>query len=414
MAKRSLFPAEKQQDAQYLITRLLKARRENGWEINFQNQLSMRALAAMGKEGLSQSDIIIVLSEMWGDSTSTLNDFETIFRRLCRDSWKTNKEWAFHWPWAVTLGDDVTIPFEFTLNGFTFRVTSWNFNKRKILRSQVSNQLRLRLECHEIPFDGYCLTTKSEGRSLSEAWLKVAPTYDFFRGFLEFHLSYLQTGWSFPQKPKCKIPYCRWLVGFPKEGGPALMTFYVDDKGLKPVALESRHLNVFRKNVKSFRIVSEKDSISDFLANAFRLYSQAMDERFHDRAFLAWWQLAEALTLSWKHGGRTDLVVRRLKWISKRYTLDRKGIEDCFKQLADYRNTIVHQGIGDMVDEEDCNFLKVSCELLLNWMLGNRKRISDIYTLEKVYQIVDQDEREFQIMLKANQIAEKLRRTFSQ
>lgn len=413
MAKRSLFPAERQQDAQYLITLLLKARRENGWGMNFQNELSLRALAAISRDGLSKLEVMEVLSEMWATSTHTLTDFESIFGRLCRDSWKMNREWTFHLPWPVILGEDVKIPFEFTLNGFKFRVTSWNFNRRKVLRSQVSGRLRHSFERLEIPFDGYCLTAKSEGRSMSEAWYRMAPTYDFFRGFLEFHLSYLQTGWSIPQKPKCKIAYCRWLVGFPKEGEPDLMTFFVDDKGLKPVTLESRHLGVFRKNAKSFRMGSQKDSMNDFLVNAFRLYSQAMDERFHHRAFLAWWQLAEALTLSWKHGGKTDLVVKRLNWSSRRWKLDRKGIADCFKHLADYRNTIVHQGIGDMVDEEDCNFLKVTCELLLNWMLGSRKRISDIHTLEKVYQIGDQDEKEFQIMLKANHIAENLRRTSS-
>lgn len=153
------------------------------------------------------------------------------------------------------------------------------------------------------------------------------------------------------------------------------------------VTLADKHLKLIQHLAPRFSRQPPPDSTTALIIDAFRLYAQAMDERFDHASFLGLWQLAETLTLSDMAGGRTETVCRRLAWHGTRLKLPGSGFRHLLEYYAERRNDMVHHGIRDVGDDE-VNFVKLICELVLGWLINESRHLRTKHHLAAFYQLM--------------------------
>jgi hypothetical protein len=150
-----------------------------------------------------------------------------------------------------------------------------------------------------------------------------------------------------------------------------------------------------KSNSRAFTGELPAQSVAELLADGLRLYAQAMDERFEHQRLLRWWQLAERMTLAANRRGEIDLVVKRLIPFSVLWKLDTVGIEKSLRAIGRMRNSIVHTGVHNMVNADDCYFMQVICETALFWLFSRRKKIKTAGELDAIYDLLVSDRDRF-------------------
>jgi hypothetical protein len=114
-----------------------------------------------------------------------------------------------------------------------------------------------------------------------------------------------------------------------------------------------------------------------------------MDANLRGDCFLAFWQMAEAITCADVSGGDTRHVANNLAWHSERLDLKATGYKHTLVRLGKKRNQIAHSGISD-VDDDDINILKLCCEVALVWLveasqhLKTRQALAEFYAQRQV------------------------------
>jgi len=381
----------KKTEADHIISELLKVKLADGrWIANFQNELYFRALESLANIRLARVDVLKTLGEMVKRDLTGDEGFEIALNSVQRDSWKQNQEWTAHFPWYVQLKEQIKLPFTITVCKTTFRISKWISYERKILNADLEQNAEA--DAKRAMFSGLCITAKIMGRNYYEAWENLAPSVGAFRGIVELTYNLGKHNWSIPPKPKCAVPHHLWVALFPEKGQAELLNFTVDTSGIKEKEITIKRMIALQKNAKFFRkLAVEEGTIDSLLLNSVRLYTGAVDERLDHNALLAWWQLAEAITLSSRFNGDTKTVAKRLSWYCHKWKLDITGINACLEKIGEHRNEIVHRGFVQYVDEDDCNFMKTVCERAILWLANNRNRLKSLDVLERVYQFSSQD-----------------------
>jgi len=154
-----------------------------------------------------------------------------------------------------------------------------------------------------------------------------------------------------------------------------------------PFTFEGRHLDGIRRLAREFRQPPREGSTLALIADALRLYAQAMDQRHPHATFLALWQLAERMTLSAQ--GRTQDVCARIKWLVRDFDIPGSGLWHVLNDFARKRNDIVHRGYLGEVDDEDVNLLKRITERALLWLIQEHRSLPNQENLTVLYQLRD-------------------------
>ena len=226
-----------------------------------------------------------------------------------------------------------------------------------------------------------------------EAWRISIPAFDTLRGLIEitfnlftFKSQFIRWG---RRKPRSYLPHPKWMVGHRKGDPLVWIPFLVDEHSSEETtnkdSLSAEVLHKIKFNCRHFKNPVDRGNIISLVADCMRLYAQALDSRTNALTLLGLWQLAEAMTNSEKHGGKTDVVVNRLAWHSTRSTLKGSGYKATLVKLGKKRNDIVHRGISDDIDDEDINILKLACEHALLWLISIRSDLPTVNHLEKYY-----------------------------
>ncbi len=186
---------------------------------------------------------------------------------------------------------------------------------------------------------------------------------------MEYCFSFNQWSFSSHQKPRRKIPHPHWYI-FHKSTGSLDGGHFETEEYDQATPFDLNVVGFERLQQIAHILANEPDQSStiSIISDCLRLYVQAMDERFRYACFLAFWQLAEALTLSETRRGDTADVVKRLAWHGERLGLKASGYTETLKTYSKKRNDIVHRGIRE-VEDGDVNLLKSACETALQWLM---------------------------------------------
>ena len=383
-----LWTDRKRTQAEHIVGKLLEAKDPGGWTKNFQNDLYFRALAALSEGRFPKGRITGILTEMEKTGRTGCSGFEKTWKEAQTKSWHANQKWGLRFPWYVSQRPEFNLPRQFTVCGTRFRATKWAPYEPRIRKSEQWSRFGTMYKSNRSLFSGLCLSAESMGRTPNEAWDNIAPSLNSFRGVVEITFGLGRQTWSVPPRPKCAVPHPLWAAMFPDTGDPSYIFFIVDEEDVKEPVLDSNVLHGLRNNIRLFHKAPQKNTIGELLFVCLRLYAQARDERQFSRSLLAWWQLAEAITLSTRVNCDSKMVARRLAWFLRNWKLDSTGIDDCLLEIANHRNDIVHRG-GDTskVEEHDCNFVKIVCEDAIPLRLArNRAKIPDL-KLETVLEV---------------------------
>lgn len=206
-----------------------------------------------------------------------------------------------------------------------------------------------------------------------------------------------------PFKKRTKIAFPKVIFGLNSKCDKDYLLFAVDSpQKFDTIKLDSKQETIINKLSAVFRKEVKKGSIEILLGDSIRLYSQAMDEPKHHNCFLGLWQMLERMCCSDLSGGNTKEIINRLKFYRPNFNLIGSGYFYYMEELADKRNNIVHRGVHQ-INEEDINILKVICEIVLKWIIDNRKEIKTEHHLDEYYRMKNVDDHK--LIAKADMIS---------
>ncbi|MDF9800177.1 hypothetical protein OKW21_005440 [Catalinimonas alkaloidigena] len=233
----------------------------------------------------------------------------------------------------------------------------------------------------------YCLSIKCSGSDIYEAWKAAEPYYDLIRGIFEFVVS--PTYQLIPPfKKRAKIGDPEIIIGSNSNN---------EWHYFEPIS--DTHHQCFNikfgeeQNRVLFNIINifskkglKPKSFTSLLADAFRLYSQAMDSIYSYDCLINLWQMCERMTCAGNMNGSTKDVVKRLGWHSERLSLSGSGWNEALIAISKKRNEIVHRGFTKVEDEE-INILLIVAKCTLRWLLSMNKELNTERQLEEYYQM---------------------------
>lgn len=374
--------------ADRIINDLLSAKKPEGWEGDFVLEFRLRVLSAMTKSLVSTFEILHILTEMHRQGKKGSAEFRRLYINEQEKSYHNRCKWVVCMPWYVEPDPWFTISFQITVGGVCFKVSGWDRYERRIKNSSLWSDLCEEPKRSNTVFGGLCLTAESSGSKAFEAWDGVAPAFYTFRGIVEWTFRFGQRKLSATPQPQGSVLHPSWAAMLPEERDPELLHFFFDCQSGTRTRITKGHVKQMQALARGFRKAPEKGSIDELLFDSLGLYSQAMDERIPSRALLAFWQLAEALTLAGNHNGRTDVVIKRSALVCQRYwKLNYEEILATLEVFADHRNGIVHEGGTGYIETDDCAYFKVVCDTMIAWMLRDRKKFPTKSILEQYYKL---------------------------
>lgn len=232
-----------------------------------------------------------------------------------------------------------------------------------------------------LPHTAVCFSQR--GFPTEAAFDMVSPAFDALRGAVEVCKFYGTTFFSSHPRRKGCFPYPRYLVCIPEGGSATTLRVVAPDWELKDKVNDPHKEEVLIDRLRVLAgAISElpaAGSVETLIADLLRLYAQAMEQEFHYQGLLAFWQMAEALTLAVDEQGKGERVVSRLSWFERYLRTEGVGsLLPVLRGLMHKRNEIVHSGIHDRVEEHDVNILKLACEVGLEWLVRHRKSLQTL------------------------------------
>jgi hypothetical protein len=392
-----LWEDSKRRSAQEIVSWLIERKTGGGWPVDWPTNIAFRELISSANyPDLQENLIMTILNEMINDDDPSIKNFETKFQLKQKEkaisSEQSKTSWSFFIPLRLTLDDDVKLPFRITILGRKYQLRNADdirrgLNKEDKKRLDDGRHYPLLEGLEPAPLPDYFLTASDVAASWGDAWDKLIPSFDAFRGFVEIILGFREWRLISSRKgSRSKIPHPMWMAVKSEKNPLQTIRFAVDDDRTKIVFnLTSDHLSAIKKESSFLAGAQEQKSTSFLISDCLRLYTEAVDARFTKHSFLAFWQLAEAITRSETFGGSSKKVAARLAWHGNSEGFVGSGYSESLRVLSDKRNQLVHHGI-DLIHNEDVNLIKLACEFALIWLIRERKEISTLLMLDKFYQ----------------------------
>jgi hypothetical protein len=349
--------------------------------------------ASSGRGALNHAIAMKVLAIMSRRDERSVDDFEARFEEWRRSrstpSSPGTAPWTFFVPFRIKLASDLKKSPTITVLGKKFRFITRVSALRQLGKQtfeQPSDSIwAARVSPDNIP-DAF-VTIEGRGDSHHAAWKAVEPAFETLRGLLEFSFGF--GGWriSTDQRARRKVPAPEWLIARQKGIAVEGIGFATEDQECRKLfELTATHLAILKRRAKLIRQQPEPQTSVSVIADALRLYSQAMDARFSYSCFLGLWQMAETIAMSEDEGGQTDRVVSKIAWHGEKLKLHGSGWTNALGALGEKRNDIVHRGIRE-IEDLDVNILKLACETSLAWLVQEAEALPAKCHLREFYRL---------------------------
>ena len=360
-----------------------------------------------------------VLSEMIERSVDTIAAFERTFQQhgtKAKTRAAEEKQWIFMIPLLVETSDDVRLPVRIKVLRRTVTFRSWSSVMRVIGSKRITKALSDVRNFRDAVRPDVCFSLKGSGADVHAAWRAVGQVFDVLRGSLELTVGYMRKRLRFPEGPLRTIPHPPWKIAWNQADKVVqAIDFIINEDDLNPrprFVMKHSLLRTVASNINRFvgNQRDERDSRS-IVADALRLYSQALDSSRYFQCFLGFWQCAESLSLASQHGGSGEKTCTRLAVFAQRWGIDKTGISDVLKSLYGKRNELVHRGIHDQISLDDVNLLKTFCESALVWVMQNSSRVRTRAELERFYEFNSLNDSAFDAIQRAIRVVRRERRS---
>jgi hypothetical protein len=357
--------------------------------------LALRELGLSAVPTLAVVEVMRTLRQLTdlGLDTDLVSVFETSHARLRAEARGTATQettWTFYWPLKVRLADSITGRSAVTVLGTSFRFCRTPAVARALSARQLEPaSLALLLQTSDrVDLPPVFLVASKKASNPDEAWRRLIRAFDTIRGLMEYGLGFGRMQISFGKpSPRSRVPHPDWVLiknpAQPLQG----WLFVTEARDDGPFTFEGRHLDGIRRLAKEFRKSPHEGSTLALIADALRLYAQAMEARHQPDTFLGLWQLAERITLADASQGRTQEVCARLAWLVSDFNIPGFGLSHVLDDFAKMRNDIVHRGDRGELDDEDVNLLKRITEHGLLWLIRQHRRLPNRVNLEVLYQL---------------------------
>ena len=371
-----------------IIDYLLEQRNDDGWPATTEVDLAMQELMAHCTGNPQKGHLMRALNTISQEGISR-EDFDKILAGIARSPDQSEKwpEWEVFLPAQVELAGDLPTSPSLTIHGTTFTFRGIDEVKQRLPFDPTdSRELTLAVRSSDLgPVPETYVVAKETAASWRNVWRQLGPSFDVFKGFIEFQHKFGSRRIG-GDAPRASFPHPKWYVAYDGDETANGSTFLVDDHEIRrPIELDSSHLSVLRTKSAFLSSKPSSKSTDSLIADALRLYSQAMDERFRDKCFLGLWQTLETVALSGDVRGDTRKICSRIAWHGSRVGLPGSGFRYRLKELANKRNDVVHRGIQDVTDY-DINVLKIIVEVALGWLQNVRNDLPTEKHLSTYYQ----------------------------
>jgi len=388
------------QNAQQLINFLLSEHSGSGLPIEWKTMAALEELSYSAQAPLSHRVILRILNKMVEDGLNNVEDFEQIYKKLQHGTKRKAdiKRWRYLLPLELEIPKD-KLPVRLQIFGKRYYLISSSSFKRYLKpKSLQSLSFALSSNCSfQKKIDRYVyFSALADAPNWNFGWKQsVSSAFDAFRGMLNLTLSFYQWRLTFNAVKSWGIKAPCWGVALTQDEDVPF--FFLGERGCtsKFVEISEKTIEALKKNLFLLNKYPQQGSTLELIADALRLYAQAMDTSLPDWRFLGFWQLAEAITISEDVGGDTTKVAHRLSWLGPRIGLEASGYRYTLVALGKQRNQFVHKGIGK-VEEEDINILKLACEAGIHWLFSVVKDLPTIQHIKQFYRLKDINQKERQ------------------
>ena len=249
--------------------------------------------------------------------------------------------------------------------------------------------LHVRTMCSSNKPPQCCLIFRQSGVDAVGTLSGALLEYEALRGLVALALGFQAWSMSSPPRRFGKYGPARWGLARANKDVAVPIRFDGEpdppDHKAKPLRLSQEQIDAIRRAAKLVSQVATRNSLDKVILTALGLYGYAMEQHLPHRQILAFWQVAEAVTLARRHGGDSRRVCKRMAYFFR--ALEIPGMRDLFESIADKRNGIVHAALHDEANQEDATILKLACDRAIAWLLDNKKRFSTSEQLEQFYEL---------------------------
>jgi hypothetical protein len=415
-AKDILWDNDKRQSAYKVISRLLAAQTDRGWETSWQHSLDTFAIQALSKGKVKAGHVLSVLARMRNLGVEIPDQFEPQFVALIDENRQEQlsgiKQWQFLFPFRIELDRKIKLPFSLNCLGVEFVFRPWNEVLDEIGHERLKPAL-VRVSHRPYPnlSRSLCLTVSVGSHDFWSAWKKLEPAFDTLRGVIEINVNVGSTRYSSNPLPRRKVACPAWPIGI-ADSHPEFANFYVPELNDNDSAYKLREIDLkwIKRSLKLIARIPDDGSLQGLLVDCLRLYSQAMDANFNHECFLSLWRLAEAMTLAERQQGSKKVVCSRLAWLGRDGSnTDWTYLRDVLDWLYKKRNEAVHRGLHTDIEDEDVNVLKICCDMSLSWLSGQAKTLPTANHLEQFYVLLNQSEAGLVAITKAVKHVKRVR-----
>ncbi len=374
-----------------------------GWQLGFRDKLDFRLLHVWSDGRVTEESAMVTLSRMKEENKTALEDFESI-----HGDWIAQlppiSSWRLLAPLRITT--DAKLPMEFRILGTRLRLVSWDAGIQGIGRKRIKETF----QASRIPTDKreakYLVVAGGlAGRGALDAASEFEIRLDAFRGLMEFTLGCYATGFSWPFRGMRSVPHPAWALAWnkrEKELYPVL--FQVDDlvlrdaerNSLKDVPLEQRHLDAVRDNTK--QVLPQTADVNDtraLIADAMRLYVQALDSYSEDQAFLSLWRCAEVIAATDERSSN-EAVCAHVSAVIQQTDIG-AGIADLMKDYAKRRNGIVHRGLLGRISQEELRTFKLLCDVVIGEVMSHVDSLPTRQHVQRFFKLLCAHDRQLKV-----------------
>jgi hypothetical protein len=366
---------------------LIKTRTGEGWRLAPEFEFNTRALIHLLDlpEWTRRSWPVVTsaITKLTNRPEPTLSDFgdelEAALIALDAEFKRQSSECWLIMPikLPLTLSDVPPTTYEVLGRRFAFmRIESLKEYFGPLLKD-ASIRAELLLSMLELPRTVVCVG--GEGFPTEGVFDSIAPAFDALRGAMELSLHFGRSRFMFgPTQPWGRIPHPGQLFalrpGKPVEAFP--LTGVPDWEPDRECYGRNQLFENLRNITEALRSPPTDDAVEHLIGDLLRLYAQAMEQSEPAQQMLAFWQLAEALTLKKEEKGAADRVVARLSWFGRHLHISpESAVRHVLSSIMEKRNEMVHRGLYGLIDQTDVNLLKLVCETGIDWLIQHRRSL---------------------------------------
>jgi hypothetical protein len=373
------------------------------WEGDLKVTVAGRELAAIVERDAALTPVMRALARAKMDENPTPAYFtaklDEVLSEMPDGEWRP---WTFALPLSIkqVAGGE---PFNLRIYGQDFAIMSRSEAEQFIDQPLHEGALRRILKRPDLPrrCPKYYLIAEHHGPTQREAWERLTPAFDTLMGYLELFFS-LGRHQILGDTIRSQIRHPEWML-WGSESGDIERTFFITDADRKRPRLKitADDVDTLQNQSEFIREEPKSSSTAALLADAFRLYHQAMNRMHKADCFLGLWQTLEVVVRSETINADSQKIVQRAAWYTRKFDLPGSGMNHLLEELSGKRNDIVHHGFNQ-VTNEDINLLKLTCDTALMWVLRNLNEVPTKKDLEPHYKIID---AHYRIRAAENQIA---------